>query len=99
MSGPVDPNWMLSAFLGQAYSHLALPRYSDAALQESAKWELARQITPHSLLPDWDVQVTLDALPANLHNLLDSPEGWTTLAGYVAAGLNLPPVPYSPTIH
>ena len=99
MSGAVDPNWMLSAFLGQAYSHLALPRYSDEDFRNLAKWELAQQLTPQSLLPDWDVQVMLDALPANLHNLLDSPEGWTTLAGYVAAGLNLPPARYAPSIH
>jgi len=99
MSGAVDQNWALNMILGDAFKHLALPRFSEQDFANIAKWELARQITPRSLLPDYDVQCTLDALPPNLCHLLDSPEGWVTLAGYVSAGLNLSPAPYRPTVH
>lgn len=41
----------------------------------------------------------LNGLPKNLLVLLQSPEGWTALSGYVSADLDCGPVAYAPTVH
>lgn len=49
-----------------------------------------------------DVDDIFDALrfvPLNLLVLLESPQGWTVLASYLAADLDLPPSSYKPTVH
>lgn len=50
----------------------------------------------------WDVcaiEVRLSLIPDNMLCLLDSPQGWTALADYVAAALGEGLGVYAPTIH
>lgn len=42
---------------------------------------------------------SLSYLPENMLSLLDHPEGWSTLAEFVAADLGILPVGYRPTVH
>lgn len=38
-------------------------------------------------------------IPYNLQSLLDTPQGWTTIGGYVASELGLPACDYMPGVH
>lgn len=46
-----------------------------------------------------EVYDVLGHVPDNMLELLKSPQGWTTLAGYVAGDLGRPMPDYRPTIH
>lgn len=44
----------------------------------------------------WDA---LCCVPANMLCLLESPQGWSALADYIAAYLGTPAASYAPTVH
>jgi hypothetical protein len=46
-----------------------------------------------------DAYHSLLKIPDNLLPMLDSPQGWSALAAYVAGDLGVPHVDYFPTIH
>lgn len=60
---------------------------------------LALQIAQASPLDYSEVLTELLYIPKNMRGLLESPEGWATLAQFVAADLGVPPISYSPQIH
>lgn len=46
-----------------------------------------------------DAWYSLLKIPDNLLSMLDSPQGWSALAGFVAADLGAMHVDYFPTVH
>jgi hypothetical protein len=46
-----------------------------------------------------DAWYSLLKIPDNLLSMLDSPQGWSALAAYIAADLGVAHVSYSPTVH
>ena len=60
---------------------------------------LAADIAVNSNIPIGLAICSLFAIPDNLLTLLDSPQGWTALAGFVSADLGAPPPDYCPVLH
>lgn len=50
-------------------------------------------------VPQSDTYAALRLIPDNMLTLLDCPEGWTAIAGYVAADLGAVVPDYLPTVH
>lgn len=46
-----------------------------------------------------DAYEALRAVPDNMLSLLECPQGWTAIAGFVAADLGAPAPHYMPTVH
>ena len=61
--------------------------------------ELARQLAPLLTTSEVEVLDVLCSVPDNMLSLLDTPEGWSALAGYVAGRLSMPSPGYTPTHH
>ncbi|MEM1051140.1 MAG: hypothetical protein AAGI28_03510 [Pseudomonadota bacterium] len=76
----------------------AVERDRRVAEAYSAK-NLALQIAQASPLDYSEVLNELLHIPKNMRPLLESPEGWATLAQFVAADLGVPPISYSPQVH
>jgi hypothetical protein len=77
---------------------VAGPPLDMLALRVSAR-ELSRQLAPVLCAGETEVFGQLCTVPDNMLALLDSPEGWGTLAGYVAARFGMAPPAYQPTLH
>ena len=88
--------WSLAQ--GVASTTVALDRLGSIALRISAA-ELARQLAPLLMLGEIEVFDCLCTVSDNMLSLLDTPEGWSALAGYVAAQLGMCSPHYCPTMH
>ena len=93
MSG-VHPHWAVSL----ALQSLDLQPVADDATLCAGR-ELARQVAPLLGVGEATAYDELTYIPDNLLTLLDSPDGWGAMCGYLAAGLGVPPPAYAPTIH
>lgn len=60
---------------------------------------LAREVAGLLGYPVDDVWWALCNVPIAMAKLLDSPEGWSALAGYLACDLGMPDPEYRPRIH
>lgn len=68
----------------------------------------ARRLSAFALIPDlavalgvpaMQVEDALSTVPENKLCLLDSPQGWTVLAGFVAAEIGVRDTGYMPRLH
>lgn len=70
-----------------------------ARAQYQAALDLSDQLAEVFAVPSGEVFDALCSIPDNMLVLLESPEGWTALAGYIATDFGVPIVTYRPTIH
>ncbi|MCT2559232.1 hypothetical protein N0B51_09570 [Tsuneonella sp. YG55] len=70
-----------------------------ARAQYQAALDLSDQLAGVFAVSSGEVFDALCSIPDNMLVLLESPEGWTALAGYVATDFGVPIVTYRPTIH
>lgn len=70
-----------------------------ARAQYQAALDLSDQLAEVLAVPSGEVFDALCSIPDNMLVLLESPEGWTALAGYIATDFGVPIVTYRPTIH
>lgn len=70
----------------------------ELARDLSASW-LAGEIAGSLLIEATEAYGALRLVPDNMLNLLHSPEGWASLANYVAGTLCRGQLDYCPTIH
>jgi hypothetical protein len=79
------------------------PALSEQELAERARYhaalELADQIAPLLAVTQAEVFDALCSIPDNMLSLLETPEGWAALAGYIAADFHMPLISYQPTIN
>lgn len=82
---------------------LALQSQGQARLIEFARYEagrrLANEIAGASDLGRAEVWDALCSVPDNMLALLESPQGWSALAAYVAEDLGWALNSYAPTVH
>lgn len=67
--------------------------------QHIAAWDLAAAVSDDLRMPIGLVWDALCTVPDNMLSLLDSPQGWTALAGYIAAELGCRPPSFMPAVH
>jgi hypothetical protein len=60
---------------------------------------LARDVAAATDMPLESVWWSLCNVPDNMLVLLDSPQGWSALAGYISCDLGLPAADYAPEVH
>src|SRR5678809_818029 len=82
----LSPGGIIAAALaaqsqGEAPASTAM---DDLARLRSA-WRLADQLAPLFSVTSGDVFDALCTIPDNMLSLLETPEGWTALSGYLAA--------------
>lgn len=70
----------------------------DIAMRASAV-ELSRQMAPALGVGAGEAFDRLCTVPDNMLGLLDSPEGWSVLAGFVATQLGKAAPHYTPVLH
>ena len=70
----------------------------DLGLYASAS-KLADEVAGLIGVAPGDAYDALRAIPDNMLSLLDCPEGWSAIAGFVAADLGAPDPDYLPTVH
>lgn len=91
----------LGDILAAALSHD--PERERREMAERAQYlaacELARHLAPLLRLGEAEVFDALTYVPDEMLPLLETPEGWSTLAAHVAADLGVLTVTYSPTRH
>lgn len=84
-------------------SEQELAEQAEEDLAERARYhaalELADQIAPLFAVTQADVFDALCSIPDNMLSLLETPEGWAALAGYIAADFHMPLISYQPTIN
>lgn len=67
--------------------------------QDMSALRLAHDLADVLDAPLNDVWWSLCNVPANMAGLLDSPQGWSALAGVVAFDLGAPATSYAPLVH
>jgi hypothetical protein len=102
ISNELEPT--LGEILGAALAGvLPDPEIDEQALAERARYhaalELAEQLGPLFAVTQAEVFDALCTIPDNMLSLLETPEGWAALAGYLAADFRMPLISYQPTIH
>lgn len=70
---------------------------NDATMR--AAWALAVDVAPLMGLTAQEVFTALGRVPDDMLALLDTSQGWATLAGHVAGALNCPLPDYRPALH
>lgn len=96
------PEPTLGEILSEILTAAAYPPHAyfdDLAAMQAAGRHLAREIADHTGLPSDQVFEAMTTLPDNMLALLDSPQGWTVIASYIASGERVPDPFFKPTIH
>ncbi|WP_324741607.1 hypothetical protein U8326_00075 [Tsuneonella sp. CC-YZS046] len=93
-------------FLSAVLTWALRPEVAPIPPEDFALWanwhcarELAHCVGPLMGLGEADVFDILTRIPDNMLSLLDSPQGWTALAEYIAQYLRLPGPLFMPVIH
>jgi hypothetical protein len=98
--GALEPT--LGEILREILSAPACPPqayFDDLAAMQAAGRHLAREIADHTVLALDQVFEAMTTLPDNILALLDSPQGRTVIASYIASGERVPDPFFKPTIH
>lgn len=73
--------------------------FIDTQAMVASAWALSGAVASLLNATADEVYGVLGTVPDNMLELLKSPQGWTTLAGYVAGDLRRPVPDYRPTLH
>lgn len=96
----MDVLGLLSEHAAQVHADAcAYARHLDLWAQSISAQTLANEIGPRLHVLADEAFLCLLKIPDNLLSMLNSPDGWSTLAAFIAADIGVTPVDYSPTVH